>query len=187
MARAKHPVIAVMLAALLALAGAALAADAPVKYRDLTPEEKITADELYKEQTLKPALVVFDARDRSSFQNGHITGARPPVGEEFYKSYEMFRMNLLPEPPDLKLALKIAMTDVNRSTEIVTYCNVNCRASAVLLIDLKDLGFTNVRAMEQGFQVWEGKGYPVTIGSPTISTHALMEEALETRETQKKQ
>ena len=44
---------------------------------------------------------------------------------------------------------------------VVTYCNSNCHASATLALRLKQLGFTNVRSMEEGIQAWQQKGYPV--------------------------
>ena len=46
-------------------------------------------------------------------------------------------------------------------TPIVTYCNTNCHASSALALQLKGLGFTNVKSMEEGIQSWEKKDYPV--------------------------
>ena len=69
---------------------------------------------------------------------------------------------MIPSAPDHDSALAVAMKDTPKDKAIVTYCNTDCQASVSLLLSLKALGFSRVRAMEEGFQVWEKKGYPVT-------------------------
>ena len=127
----------------------------------LFPDEIVSADELKKMLDRKEKLVLFDARDKRSFDALHIDGAVLPRTEEYYRREELFRTSLAPQAPDADEGLKTAMEKVPHDTPIVTYCNSNCHASATLALRLKQLGFTNVRSMEEGYQNWEKKGYPV--------------------------
>ena len=128
----------------------------------LFSDEIISSDELKKEFDEGKKFVLFDARDKRSFDSAHIQGAVLPRTEEYYRQEELFRTDVIPKAPDADAALQTAMEKVARDTSIVTYCNSNCHASAVLALRLKGLGFANVKSMDEGIQTWERKGYPVT-------------------------
>lgn len=145
---------------------AALAAEVEVPgsehWKALEEAERIDADGLYRlRERLGGKLIVYDARSRRSYEDGHIEGARLPLTEEFYKEQELFRLHVTQTPPDMDAALESAVEGLDRSRPIVTYCDAECGASKVLLAKLKILGFTDVRALEGGYQAWEEKGYPV--------------------------
>lgn len=126
----------------------------------LYPEEILTADQLKAELDLKD-LLILDARNLKSYENGHIQGAQMPRPVEYFQQEELFRQGLAKTAPDQDAALVEWTKDIPKDRPIVTYCNSNCHASAVLTLRLKQLGFTRVRSMEEGYQVWEEKGYPV--------------------------
>lgn len=128
----------------------------------------ITAKELRDTQLKEAELVLWDARDKRSYDAAHITGAQLPLDPEFYRATELFAKGLRPEAPDSGAALKQAVKGMNKEKLVVTYCNRNCKASQILGMQLESLGFKNVRWMEEGLQSWEEKGYPVTIGAPKL-------------------
>jgi rhodanese-related sulfurtransferase len=130
----------------------------------LDPEEVITVDELRGLQEKKTELILFDARSQKSHETARITGAVLPLTDDFYQQMELFRQNLISAPPDRQAALKEGMQRYPKDTRIVTYCNRDCQASTVLLLELKRLGFKNVQAMEEGFEAWQEKGYPTVSG-----------------------
>lgn len=126
-------------------------------------EMVITADELRDKQLKKMNFVLFDARSEKSYDKGHIQGAILPRTEEFYRQEDLYMKELSKEPPDADKALKDNMKKYSKGTPIVTYCSGgSCQASADLALELKQQGFTNVEVMEDGFPLWEKKGYPVT-------------------------
>ena len=127
----------------------------------LFPEEIVSADALKKMLDEHEKFVLFDARDKRSFEISHIRDAVLPRTEDYYRQEELFRTGLTPVSPDANAALKEAVQQSPRTTPIVTYCNANCHASSALALQLKGLGFTNVRSMEEGIQAWEKKDYPV--------------------------
>ena len=127
----------------------------------LFPDEILSSDKLKQMIDHGEKFVLFDARDKRSYDGLHIRGAALPRTDEYYRQEELFRTNTVPHPPDGDAALKAAMEKFTHDTPIVTYCNSNCHASAALALHLKALGFTNVRSMEEGVQAWEKKGYPV--------------------------
>lgn len=126
----------------------------------LFPEEMISVDELYALQQSDKKLLILDARGKSSYDGGHILGAELPLTREHYQQEELFRQGIVKKAPEHTKALQKGMKKYPKTTEIVTYCNNECHASAVLLLELKRMGFKNVRAMEEGFQTWQQKGYP---------------------------
>ena len=150
-------------ASILALSGAlcvpALAEELP---------EAVSIDEVRRLQVEKAELILWDARDKRSFDDTHIRGAELPLGEDFYKASELYAKGFVPQEPDALLALKERTTTIDRSKLIVTYCNRNCKASEVLATQLLKLGFSGVRWMPEGLESWEEKGYPVTIGVPKL-------------------
>lgn len=127
----------------------------------LNDDEIISADALYAKLEAREKILVFDARDRKSYLEAHIKGARLPLGQMYYHEQELFRAGVIQKMPDRALSLKESIAHYSKDQEIVTYCNEDCGASAVLLFDLKRMGFTNVRAMLEGIQKWEEKDYPV--------------------------
>ncbi|GEM_PF-1360825 len=132
------------------------------------PSEAISSDELRHLQLEKVDLILWDARDKDSFDASHIQGASLPLDDAFYKASELYAKGFLPEAPDAPQALKERVAPLDRSKLIVTYCNRNCKASEMLAMQLKKLGFTQVRWMEEGLQAWEEKGYPVAIEVPKL-------------------
>ena len=80
---------------------------------------------------------------------------------EYFRQRELNKQGILPTPPDTHKFLAENMQKYPKDAKIVTYCNANCSASAALLFSLKKLGFTNVRSMDEGIQVWQAKGFPV--------------------------
>ena len=101
----------------------------------LSDNEIISADELRQKQTSGTVFLLLDARGLPSYTQQHIEGALH--GDS------------------------TPMEDIPKDRPIVTYCNANCSVSASLLYKLKQKGFTDVRAMVEGIQIWEKKGYPV--------------------------
>jgi rhodanese-related sulfurtransferase len=143
-------------------------------WRELSAEEIVTADQLRKEQLENPKLVIFDARDDKAYFTAHIQGALLPLPLKFYQALRDFRQGI-GDQPDQQATLAESTKDYPKDTPVVAYCNEGCKASAGLLLRLKNLGFTDVRAMEEGIGAWQSKGYPVTIGVPKLSPEALTE------------
>lgn len=128
----------------------------------------ISIDEVRRLQLEKTDFVLWDARDKRSFDTSHIQGAELPLGEAFYKASELYARGISPEAPDAPSALKERTSRLDKSKLLITYCNRNCKASEVLAMQLQRLGFTQVRWMSEGLQAWEEKGYPVTIEVPKL-------------------
>lgn len=158
---------AVPLVALCLVCTAVRSEQVPVQggeyWKALEEAERIDVDGLYRlRKRLGSKLILYDARNVRSYQAGHIEGARLPLTEDFYKEQELFRLRVTQTPPDMDKALVRAMEGLDRSSPIVTYCDAHCGAGKVLLAKLKGLGFTQVQALEGGYQAWEEKGYPVS-------------------------
>lgn len=130
--------------------------------------EAISPEEVRRLQLDKADFILWDARDKRSFDISHIQGASLPLGDAFYKASELYAKGLSPEALDAPLALKERVASLDKSKPIVIYCNRNCKASEVLAIELKKLGFTRAQWMEEGLQAWEEKGYPVTVEVPKL-------------------
>ncbi|HTL69669.1 MAG TPA: rhodanese-like domain-containing protein [Candidatus Eisenbacteria bacterium] len=150
-----------------ASAPAATKADetAPV-WRDLKPEEIISADELRKLQLEKKSFLLYDARSKSDYDTAHIEGATLPMPHKYYTELSLYSANIISQKPDTAAYLRDAMRDTPKTTPIVVYCNSHCQASTAVLLKLKSLGFTDVRAMKEGIQAWEQKEYPVARSAP---------------------
>ncbi len=127
----------------------------------LFPEEIISMKDLRKMQTYRKSFLLLDARGKSTYSEAHIAGAKLPLSPEYYRQEELFRTGILQKAPDRDRDLAASMNPVPKNKPIVTYCNDDCQASSVLLLQLKHMGFTDVRAMDDGFQSWQKKGYPV--------------------------
>lgn len=142
-----------------------LALGASSEIRELTPEERITPEELREFQLKHADFVLFDARGSEAYDTEHIEGAILPLPRSYYRERSLFMARVIGEAPNLDLTLAESMKNYPKDTAIVTYCNRDCKASAFLLLKLKELGFNRVRAMEEGIGEWKDQGYPVTVGA----------------------
>lgn len=133
---------------------------APV-WRELKPEEIISAEELRALQTDKKDFLLFDARNKRDYDLAHIQGAALPLPVRYYNDLALYNANVIADKPDTAVFLSEAMKAVPLQKPIVTYCNANCQSSTAVLLKLKALGFTDVRVMKEGLQGWEAGGYPV--------------------------
>lgn len=89
--------------------------------------------------------LLIDVRNENEFEEGHIAGAvNVPRGLLEFKLWKLVGF------PD--------KTDVN--TKITVYCASGGRA-ALSTKTLRDLGFTNVTAVDLKFEDWKKAGYPV--------------------------
>ena len=132
----------------------------PAKIGGLLSEELISMDGLKQKQDKKEPFLLIDARNKKTFEEGHIPGAILALTPEYYRQEELFRAGIVKDSPNSEEALKQAMQKYPKNQPIITYCNDNCQASAVLLLKLKRMGVQNIHAMEEGFQSWEKKGFP---------------------------
>ena len=142
------------------LAASAVLANSPGTH-GLRPDEIIPMDELKGWVEGNKKFLLFDARDRKSYNQAHIRGAVLPFSDDFFKQQELYQQGIVQALPDREKALAEGMQKYPKGTRIITYCNSNCGASASLLFALRKLGFTNIRSMEDGIQEWQKKGYPV--------------------------
>ncbi len=134
---------------------------AEARWGTSSAEDTVSADELRKSQVLKENLLILDARGKGTFDAGHIDGAILPLPPQYYKQDELFKQGSGNIPPDSHAALLEAMSRVPKNRKIVTYCNAGCGAAATVAAELRGFGFTNVKVMEEGYQTWQAKGYPV--------------------------
>ena len=153
--------ILLFLICLLVPASAFCQENAPRSTGGLYPEEVISAEDLKKKMDSHEDLLLLDARNKQSFDSGHIDGAQLPRSEDYYRQEELFRTGTAPQSPDPDKALVEWTGPFPKDRLIVTYCNSDCHASAVLALRLKQLGFAHVLSMEEGFQSWEKKGFPI--------------------------
>ena len=159
------------LASLFALHAVPVGAEKFVSYSEARPQFESTAPAGPEAGSIPPeglaglrddpAVIVFDARAKSEFDHEHIAGARLPHEEEYYRNLELHRQQIVREAPDSNASLERATRDIPRGAPIVTYCNRHCGISKALKAQLENLGFTNVRWLDGGIDVWREKGYPV--------------------------
>ncbi len=135
-----------------------------VKKIGLFPEDCISADELRAKQMSSEKLVVLDARSQISYDQGHIKDSVLARTDDYYKKEKLFRKGTIQVRPDADAALVENLKKYPKNTLIVTYCGDGCKASAAMLIQIRRLGFNNVKVMDDGFETWERKGYPVEKG-----------------------
>ena len=139
--------------------------------KGLPAEMLISAEELRQSQLKGKRLILFDARSQTSYQQAHIKGAVLPLNSEYYKQQELFKKGAIAHLPDADAALAEATKRYPKDKPIIAYCSSGgCQASAVLVLQLKRLGFTNVKDMAEGFETWEKKGYPVSKAASNPST-----------------
>lgn len=131
-------------------------------YHGLFDEELIGMKDLFRLLFQeKKKFLLLDARGKQSYDTLHLKGAKLPLGHDFYWQEDLFRRGIVKTVLDRDKELEKAMKRYPKDTAIVTYCNDDCHASAVLVLQLKRLGFTNVKAMIEGIQTWQKEGYPV--------------------------
>lgn len=140
----------VLLVLLLPVFSATAAQAAPtVNKIGLFPEDCVSADELNAKLKRSERVLILDARSRISYEQGRIKGA-VLVREK--------------ASDDVNAALKEKLNKYPKDIPIVTYCGDGCKTSAVMVMQIRRLGFANVKAMDDGFETWEHKGYPVERG-----------------------
>ena len=88
--------------------------------------------------------VFIDARPRDIFNMGHIAGSRSLPLEQF-DAY-----------------LSEVLSDITPDTQIITYCDgATCILSETLAKHLIELGYSNVKTLENGYTVWLNNNLPV--------------------------
>ncbi len=95
-------------------------------------------------------IVLIDARPEKRFEQGHIPAS----------------INI----PDTQIDKYIwQIKDKQKDTEIVTYCQgTTCEKSVFLAIELKKMGYTNVKVYRGGVPEWEQKSF-LDIGTSEVS------------------
>ena len=119
---------------------------------ELRPQEIISMEELRELRNKKMDILIFDARSKEAYDQGHIQGAVLPLPMMYYQEKQLLAAGVISRPFDANQSLAEAMKEYPRGIPIVTYCNNNCKASAGLLRRLQKIGFTNIRSMEAGYQ-----------------------------------
>jgi cytochrome c oxidase cbb3-type subunit 3 len=114
------------------------------------PEFSVASDELYVSvEEVKShldagaAMVFLDARPPTDYVQGHISGA---VSVPFYGVAEF--LDQLP-----------------KDIWIIAYCACPHAESTQASAVLKANGYTKVKVLDEGYNVWKESGYPVTIGA----------------------
>lgn len=119
------------------------------EYGDVT---HITTDSLASRlsDTTRARPVLLDTRTEAEFVVSHLAGA----------------IHVDPSNP------RVDELDLARDAEIVTYCSVGYRSSAVARV-LQEEGFTNVSNLEGSIFKWANEGRPIAgaDGSPADTVH----------------
>ena len=99
-------------------------------------------------------VMVFDARKKGEYVEGHIPGAiSVPYKEKSEKTVNF-------DPSKDKWDMSKYPSDKNAS--IVVYCNgVKCWKSYKSIVRLEKAGYTNLHWLRDGFPGWQEKGYTV--------------------------
>lgn len=100
----------------------------------------VPADEVHAALQAGQRLLVMDARPVADYQTSHITGA---LGLPFYD-------------------LARYLDQLPRDVWIITYCGCPHAVSGQALDALREAGFPRVSILDEGFYVWEERGYPVS-------------------------
>lgn len=97
------------------------------------------AKELFQENAVK----FLDARPSSQYLDGHIASALSLPWQ------------------DVTTAFTDIAIQLDEKDNIITYCDgESCELSHDLALFLKDMGFTNVRVLNNGWTVWQDAGLP---------------------------
>lgn len=105
----------------------------------------ISIEQLRQKQLNAERVLVLDSRSRNSYAQSHIEGSILS-----HDSSVSLEQNLKNYPKDMP---------------IVVYCGVGCQTSSAVVLQIKRMGFKNAKVLEDGFQVWQEKGYPVSQGT----------------------
>lgn len=127
---------------------------------EFTPDY-IAADDLNATFDANTIPYIFDVRSTTSYQTSHIeTALSMPYGQT----------------TDEMLA---AVDGMDKSSEIITYCGCPRHLASLSAKDLIDRGYTNVRALYEGYWHWIDSGYPIFEAEKTASlTHLQFEGSL---------
>jgi len=141
------------------LSGAALVAcdddenavnDQSQGFVDVTARE---AFDLIAENSDNPDFIILDIRTMPEFEAGHIPNA---IRLDFYS--ESFRQDL---------------DRLDKDKAYLLYCRSGNRSGQTLPI-MRDLGFTEVYHLPEGFTGWNEQGFPVVSGSDTAEVMAYV-------------
>ncbi|GIW21544.1 MAG: hypothetical protein KatS3mg068_0551 [Candidatus Sericytochromatia bacterium] len=112
----------------------------------------IKADELLKKINNNENIYIFDVRNDLSYKEGHIKGAK-----------------------SLPLPLTADMVkDIPKNSEIVTYCGCPHHLSSIAAEQLENLGYRNVRVLDEGYWYWKDKNYPLEVSQDFQSKIAYL-------------
>lgn len=121
----------------------------------ITPPKKVAKVEEFVPLEQAQALwsgggaIFFDARKLEDYEAGHIPNAQSVPAEEFQQHFVRVAPMLTPE------------------TQIVVYCDgVECDLSHRLAEQLKQVGYTNVHMLFNGWTSWRDAGFPTETGPP---------------------
>ena len=100
------------------------------------------AETLFKENK----AIFLDARGKDLFDEGHIKGAKSLPWHEVDDYF--------PE----------VIKDMDRESLVITYCDgESCNLSHDLALFLKNMGFTHVKVLVNGWTVWEENNLPIEV------------------------
>lgn len=105
----------------------------------------ITTDDLKGMIASKKEFVLIDARTRPEYQEAHIDGAINIPEKEF----DRLAPTMLPD----------------KAKQVVLYCSgIKCGKSKRTAVKAAALGYTNLVLYNEGFPVWEERGYKIVAG-----------------------
>jgi molybdopterin/thiamine biosynthesis adenylyltransferase/rhodanese-related sulfurtransferase len=115
--------------------------------RELLKEAKLRAHALEPDEVNKIVsdgadVTLLDVRENDEWRAGHLPRA-------LHLSRSWFELQVDEKLPD-------------KEAPIIVYCAGGNR-SALVAVDLEDLGYTNVRHMNRGFSGWRDEGFPVAV------------------------
>ena len=118
----------------------------PYSYQEEDPPAISLDDAMMKFQS--DETIFLDSRYPEDYKSGHIKGAINFPYEEF----EEHSSQILP---------KLSFED-----EIITYCDGDeCETSLLLALELRDMGYKNVKIFFGGWSEWQKAGLPIEVGS----------------------
>ena len=108
------------------------------------PYKEVTAAELKAMLDKKQEVVIIDARDKKTFDKGHLEGA----------------VNLTPSEINEASLAKVAKS---KDTTIAFYCgSTECAASSKAAKEASELGYKNLVKVPGGYAEWTKEGYKTT-------------------------
>lgn len=116
---------------------------APARFADKDGQSLAISLDQAKNLFEDKAAIFLDARAQSLFEDGHIRGALSLPWQEVTTAFT----DIAPQLDD--------------RVTLVTYCDGDsCELSHDLALFLKDMGFTDVRVLVNGWTVWQDAGLP---------------------------